>query len=284
MQEYEYEFAEFFYYTPGPFDMESGIWPIRAGRTKAKPNYKVGPKRIECYSIHFIQEGKLRLQFDHEQIELQRGDIFCLFPERTYCYERIPSEQSLRMSWLAIGGDRARPLLGLAGLTEERPYRRTANTPQVGLSAERAVNALGAAGQWTAAAAIELQSLIWGLFADLTKAATSTRESGQADWVRACMSYIELHATEGISVQQVADFAGVHRSYLSQTFASQTGLSPMKYLQKVRMEKARRLLGESDATMTEVALSLGYPNLYAFTRAYRTYHKEPPAAGRAARD
>jgi AraC-like DNA-binding protein len=90
------------------------------------------------------------------------------------------------------------------------------------------------------------------------------------------MDFIELHATEGIFVQQVTAFAGVHRSYFSNVLTSQVGMPPLKYIQKIRMEKAKRLLKETDATITEIALSLGYPNLYTFTRAFKNYYKVPP--------
>ncbi|WP_244193045.1 helix-turn-helix transcriptional regulator [Paenibacillus taichungensis] len=87
---------------------------------------------------------------------------------------------------------------------------------------------------------------------------------------------MELHATEGISVQQVADFAGVHRSYFSNMFTTQVGLPPLKYMQRIRMDKAKQLLKDTDVTVTEIALSLGYPNLYSFTRAFKIYYKVPP--------
>ena len=60
-------------------------------------------------------------------------------------------------------------------------------------------------------------------------------------------------------------------------------MPPLKYLQRIRMEKAKRLLQETDATITEIALSLGYPNLYSFTRAFKIYYKVPPITMRGAR-
>lgn len=92
MQEYEYEYAEFIYYTPGYLDKEAQIWPVRAGRSLAKPNYRVGPKRIECYSLHFVHEGMVRLEFDGKRVDLQKNDLFCLFragPITITCFPRM---------------------------------------------------------------------------------------------------------------------------------------------------------------------------------------------------
>ncbi|WP_214627727.1 AraC family transcriptional regulator [Paenibacillus agaridevorans] len=282
MREYDYEYADFIYYTPGELDKASGLWPVRAGRCLAKPHYKVGPKRIECYSLHFVREGRLRLEYEGRQIELRKGDIFCLFPDRTYFYDMLPAERELEMSWLAMDGERVKPLLALAGLTEERPFRAEAITPQGSAAVNRAIEAMERVQRWQPAAALELQGLLCGLLASLMPREQDQQIQELAGWIRECEEYMELHASEGITVQQVADFAGVHRSYFTQVFTARTGMPPMKYLQMIRMEKARRLLIDTDATVTEIGLSLGYPNLYTFTRAFKIYFKQSPLALRKA--
>jgi AraC-like DNA-binding protein len=282
LQEYEREYAEFIYYTPGALDKEGRIWPVRAGRNIAKPHYKVGPKRIECYSLHFVEQGKVAVEYDGKRAELQQGDLFCLFPGRTYHYGMLPSDSPLRMSWIALDGDRVKPLLQLAGLTPETPYRTQACTSHVRSTVERLIDALAGARGWSPAWSLELHSLMYGLFAELIPEHPAIRAEEPDGWVRECMDFMELHATEGISVQQVAAFAGMHRSYFSSVFAGQVGVSPMKYIQSIRMEKAKRLLGETDATITEIALSLGYPSLYSFTRAFKNYYDVAPLTIRKA--
>ncbi|WP_435166930.1 AraC family transcriptional regulator [Paenibacillus glycanilyticus] len=281
MREYDYEYADFIYYTPGELDKAGRLWPVRAGRCLAKPHYKVGPKRIECYSIHIVREGRLRLEYEGRQVELARGDLFVLFPDRTYYYEMLPAERPLEMRWLAIDGDRVEALLQLAGLTEQEPFRRGTVSSRIEAAAERAIDALERVQRWRPAVALELQGYLYGLLSALV-----LEEAGQglelASWIQECAEYMELHATEGITVQQVAEFAGVHRSYFTQVFTEEMGMPPMKYMQKVRMEKARRLLIDTHASVTEIGLSLGYPNLYTFTRAFKMYFKESPLALRKA--
>ncbi|MFC4597509.1 helix-turn-helix transcriptional regulator [Cohnella hongkongensis] len=281
MQEYDYEFAEFIYYTPGSLDRDGRLWPVRAGRSLAKPNYKVGPKRIECYSLHFVQDGMIRLEYGDRHADLRKGDLFCLFPGLTYHYRMLPSDAPLRMSWLALDGDRVRPLLELAGLTPDKPYGRERIDDRVRESAERTIQALQAGARWSPSTALELHGLVCGLFADLIPDTAAVYSSEPAGWIEECLEYMELHASEGISVQQVADFAGVHRSYFTQTFTRQIGISPMKFIQRIRMEKASRLLRETNATVTEIALSLGYPNVYTFTRAFKSYYRVSPQALRS---
>jgi AraC-like DNA-binding protein len=283
MKEYEYEFAEFLYYTPGDLDRQARMWPVRAGRSLAKPNYRVGPKRIECYSFHFIHAGKLRLKYGGKAVTLQSGDLFCLFPDRTYYYEMAPAELTLRMSWLALDGERVPPLLKLIGLSPDKPYLEKAVTPQVKKTAEQTIQLLSGLERWNPAAALELQGLINRLFAGFLAGCSRPRFAESAGWLKECLAYMELHATEGITVQQVADYAGLHRSYFSQAFTQHFGISPAKYLQKIRMDKAIRLLEDTDASVTEIAFTLGYSNLGSFTRAFKMYCDIPPQAVRASR-
>ncbi|MCC3372142.1 AraC family transcriptional regulator [Cohnella sp. REN36] len=283
MQEYEYEYAEFIYYTPGAMDKEARMWPVRAGRSMAKPNYKVGPKRIECYSLHFVAEGRVRLAYEGKRVDLQKGDLFCLFPGRTYYYSLLESEPPLQLSWLALDGERVKPLLAMAGLTAERPYLQRRITSRVEEAVRRVVQALADVERWKPSVSLELQGLVCELMAGLVSDAVPSPQAEPVGWIRACLDFMELHATEGITVQQVAAFAGVHRSYLTHVFTEQVGMSPMKYLQQIRMEKAMRLLRETDATVTEIALSLGYPSLYSFTRAFKTYFKAAPLTVRTGR-
>lgn len=278
LEEYEREYAQFLYYTPGYLDKEGQMWPVRAGRSIAKPEYKVGPKRIECYSLHLVLEGRVRVEYAGQQIELQKNDLFCLFPHQTYYYSRLPSETPLQMNWLALDGDRVRSLLELAGVTPERPYLLKAISPRIRDTIETVLQMLVGMEGWSPSLCLELQALICELFAALTPDAAKGHTPEASGWIRDCIEFMELHATEGITVQQVAAFAGVHRSHFSSVFADQVGMPPQKYLQKIRMAKARRLLNDTDATVTEIALSLGYPNLYTFTRAFKTYHKLSPQA------
>ncbi|MFH5183433.1 AraC family transcriptional regulator [Paenibacillus sp. TAB 01] len=276
LQEYEYEHAEFIYYTPRSLDKEGQIWPIRAGRSIAKPNYNVQPKRIECFSLHLVQEGAVCFEFQDRRVTLGRNHLFCLFPGFTYHYSISASYAPLQLIWIAMDGPRAKALLELAGLTPETPYMYQPDCSALEAAITRMHELMRGTASWTSAVSLELASLLFALFAGIQPVSQPKPEQVSAGWVQECLAFMELHAAEGVSVQQVASFAGLHRSYFSGAFTREVGIPPLSYLQKIRMEKAQRLLKETDATITEIALSLGYPNLFSFTRAFKNYYKMAP--------
>ncbi|SDD07863.1 AraC-type DNA-binding protein [Paenibacillus sp. UNCCL117] len=277
MEEYEYEYADFIYYTPRELDKAGQLWPIRGGRSIAKPNYKVGPKRIDCYSLHLVQEGEIWLEFQGRRARVGAGHLFCLFPGLTYHYSIAALAAPLRFSWIALDGPRVRELLQLAGLSPEAPYRQQVDYAGIGEIIAQMHGLMGQAASWKPGVSLELQSLLLALFARMTPELAPKPETEPAGWIRSCIDFMELHAAEGVSVQQVAAYAGVHRSYFSSVFTREVGLSPLGYLQKIRMEKAKQLLRETDAAVTEIALSLGYPSLFSFTRAFKNYCRMSPA-------
>ncbi|MCM3746207.1 AraC family transcriptional regulator [Paenibacillus pasadenensis] len=282
MQEYDVEYAEYLFYSPTELDIESPFWLLRAGSNVAKPHYRVGPRRIECYSIHFVREGTLIVESGGKQSVLSAGDVFCMYPNRTYVYYKPNDPDTLRLSWFRIDGPGMEKLIGLAGFKPESPYLKGKWSPELQELIEQVLHRLREPGTDKLTACLELKSLMYHFFAKFIPAGDTQRSgpSAKQSWIEPCMSYIRLHAAEGITVEQVARFAGLNRSYFSTLFTKTAGISPAEYIASVKMSKAKELLLGTPASVTEIANSLGYSTLFAFTRAFKTYHSLSPSAYR----
>lgn len=94
-----------------------------------------------------------------------------------------------------------------------------------------------------------------------------------------------LHArpAEAWTIDRLADHVGLSRSSLHERFARFTGLAPMHYLAKWRMQVAAGLLRQSSAPVASIALEVGYESESAFSRAFRREVGQPPAAWRRQR-
>ncbi|NOU71772.1 helix-turn-helix domain-containing protein [Paenibacillus sp. LMG 31458] len=91
------------------------------------------------------------------------------------------------------------------------------------------------------------------------------------DWVTEAVEFFQLHYTEQLSIERVARMAGVHRSHFTLTFTQRMGLSPQQYVQQLRMDRAKQLLYDHSLTVSEISQSVGYPDLYAFSRAFKKH-------------
>ncbi|MBP1966687.1 AraC family transcriptional regulator [Paenibacillus aceris] len=284
MQELAHEYAQQLYLNPSEFVKMSGLWCLRLGHNVAKPNYQVGPKRIECYSLHFVVEGQLLLQYEDREAILHRGDICCFFPDESYTYRIYEPEKTLKLIWIAFQGPQAAPLLESLGLTQFNPILRGRCSREVWTKLYALLDYISDQpdGVQAIGFSLDLQEKLYAIFAVLMKEGKthSDAEGSVPDipWLKRSLDFMQLHYMEGISIKEVAEAAGVHRSYFSDIFKKMIGLAPNRYLYRLRMEKAAALILLGDRNITEVAYTVGYPSLYSFSRAYRNYYGYSPGS------
>jgi AraC-like DNA-binding protein len=94
---------------------------------------------------------------------------------------------------------------------------------------------------------------------------------------------MKMHFTEGITVTEAAEHAGVERTHFSKLFLRKFGVSPKEYLESLVMKEAERMVGESSYSISEIALSVGFPDLYSFSKAFKRNYGISPTVFRESR-
>lgn len=90
-----------------------------------------------------------------------------------------------------------------------------------------------------------------------------------ADVIRECYA-------RPLSIKQLSAIAGVSRSYLTAQFTSEMGVSPLRYLTRIRLTKAKELLRTTQYPIGQVAASVGYPDVFYFSRLFKKEEKVTP--------
>ena len=85
---------------------------------------------------------------------------------------------------------------------------------------------------------------------------------------RAC-SYIAENLGERFTLDDLARQAGVSRFHFARLFRVSTGDSPMAYLLKSRIERAKQMLLQDDRPVCEIAAVLGFCDQSHLTRTFR---------------
>ena len=75
--------------------------------------------------------------------------------------------------------------------------------------------------------------------------------------------------TEPLDVPTLARIAHVSPAHFSRTFRATFGETPHRYLQRRRVERAMFLLRESERSVTDVCLAVGFTSLGTFSRTFR---------------
>lgn len=162
-----------------------------------------------------------------------------------------------------------------------RKYRQTCNHP--GLSPaelKSAYMATPALDPDRLAALSKLVSLMAEYFREVGARLRQTRASAISK-VTLARQYMETNFREQIRIAQVAGHVNMSPTYLSALFRKHAGRTMVGYLEQMRIDEARKLLGKPGKNISEIAYEVGFNNLTHFNRVFRKIAGCPPSEYRA---
>lgn len=92
--------------------------------------------------------------------------------------------------------------------------------------------------------------------------------------------YLYANYREELTIQGLADHFGTNRTTLNNRFKNEYGTTIIKFLKKVRIESASRMLRNTILSVTEIAMDVGYNDISNFTRVFKQTHGVSPSAYR----
>lgn len=93
-------------------------------------------------------------------------------------------------------------------------------------------------------------------------------ESDKTELVKKAVEYINANYMKDISLNTLSEYVYLSPSYLGRLFREQIGLTFSEYLIKVRMEKARELLLNTNFKINDIASKCGYRNIQSFNKMF----------------
>ncbi|HHW32037.1 MAG TPA: AraC family transcriptional regulator [Clostridiaceae bacterium] len=89
--------------------------------------------------------------------------------------------------------------------------------------------------------------------------------------IHAAVNFINNNFERDISLGDIAKYVFLSPSYFTRAFKEEMGTSPINYLLKVRIERSKELLVESDEKVGEIALSVGFSNQQRFNELFKKH-------------
>lgn len=90
------------------------------------------------------------------------------------------------------------------------------------------------------------------------------------------IKYIHNNFERDISLGDVARYVFLSPSYFTRAFKEETGQSPISYLLKLRIERAKELLADTSLKISEIALNVGFSNQQRFNEMFKKHVKMTP--------
>jgi YesN/AraC family two-component response regulator len=94
------------------------------------------------------------------------------------------------------------------------------------------------------------------------------------------IAYVTAHySDENLNISTIGEAFGLTPSYLSKQFKTQTGEALLEFINKTRLEHAKRLLADPTQTLSvsEIARQVGYADINTFNRIFKKYEGITPS-------
>jgi AraC-like DNA-binding protein len=231
------------------------IKPLFYGHQDCESSHSYGPAVRTHWLIHYVTSGKGIFRINGKAHNVKSGEMFVIPPYIETYYE-ADSKDPWEYIWLAFE-------------CEELPCKlseviKSSSARQIFEDIRALKNKRNSYPEY-------LSAKIWELFS-VIKGKTET----EADYVETALGYMHTEYINGITVQEIAEKLNLNRTYFSVIFKQKLGVSPSEYLLNFRMKQAMDLLTDRSKSISITALSVGYPDIYTFSKAFKRYYGASP--------
>lgn len=271
-----------FYIFPSENFVDLGLY--QCGWEQCDPAHLFGPAARNHYLFHYVISGTGTLYAENSRKEsveyhIKSGQGFMIFPHQVCTYiadGTLPWEYT----WLEFDGLRVKEAIETTGLSIDSPVLR----PRYKDIAQEMNKEMMYIAQNSQASPFHIIGHLY-LFLDyLTKSNTapfSSQGSRMRDfYIKEALNFIEQNFQNDISVEDIAAFCGLNRSYFGKIFHDMVGKSPQEFLISYRMAKAGELLKLTSLSIADIGNAVGYPNQLHFSRAFKKVYGVSPRTWR----
>ncbi|KRE35603.1 AraC family transcriptional regulator [Paenibacillus sp. Soil724D2] len=273
--------SESYYVVSNPLpSQESELTVLFAGESQTKPEHRLGPKVYDYFLIHYVISGKGVFSSQGEEYELGAGDSFVIEPEQLISYVSDETDP-WHYCWIAFTGTQAAALVASTGLNPLQPIIHTKRNRHIPVLFRHIQQALRSKKANAQLKSIGYLHLLLGEYCETLSASTLAGVVTEAESdriVQQAIHYLSTQYAEPITIELMAESLGYNRAYLSRMFKRHTKVTPVTFLLKLRVDKARLLLRERlELTIEQIASSVGFYDPLYFSKQFRRWYGVSPS-------
>lgn len=214
----------------------------------------------------------IRLYVDKMAIDLRQGSCTLILPIQSYTVESSNKEAQLARFTFETFEVEGMTLNRIAHppLLHGYPYHLLFSQVKQVLGNEASNNNQFCSSLSTLEMAMlqgRLQQIL-AMMVQLDEQANQLQHEEKTKLVQQTVQYIEQHYDEDLTVEQLANMAGMVRWQYSQKFKILTGKKPTDYLTHVRINQAKKILSNSTEPLRKIARQIGFKDEYYFSRCF----------------
>ncbi|EJT6664144.1 AraC family transcriptional regulator [Clostridium perfringens] len=259
-------------YVKENFEMNVDECGIEQGIPGLGYNYEVLKNAV----IHYVTKGYGTFKFNGKVYNLKQGDIFILL--KGMQVEYVASiDDPWEYYWIGFSGSNANEYLNRTSITNScvANCKENSKIPQIILNMCEISKTYNPSRSDDILLLKELYSLLYALIEEFPKP-FEYKDKELHTYIQDALNFINSNYMHSITVQEIADYVNLSRSYLYKMFIKNLGISPQRYLINLRMYKATLLLKGTKLPIGEVASSVGYSDSLLFSKTFSKHFSMSP--------
>ncbi|MFH5911008.1 AraC family transcriptional regulator [Clostridium perfringens] len=259
-------------YVKENFEMNVDECGIEQGIPGLGYNYEVLKNAV----IHYVTKGYGTFKFNGKVFNLKQGDIFILL--KGMQVEYVASiDDPWEYYWIGFSGSNANEYLNRTSITNScvANCKENSKIPQIILNMCEISKTYNPSKSDDILLLKELYSLLYTLIEEFPKP-FEYKDKELHTYIQDALNFINSNYMHSITVQEIADYVNLSRSYLYKMFIKNLGISPQRYLINLRMYKATLLLKSTKLPIGEVASSVGYSDSLLFSKTFSKHFSMSP--------
>lgn len=255
------------------------LYLVHCGIEQCAPGHSFGPRVRTEYHLHFVLKGKGVFQIKGLSFPLTEGSVF-LVPPAIETFYFADNDNPWQYTWVSFNGTMAAHYMEQCGFSQDNYVLKYSQNPQEFHTLTRKILDYH---ELTVANELRRIGYLYLILSLLTESHSEYINSfnirhydySQNTYVEHALQYISENY-RAVHVQEIADYIGINRSYLTSIFKKHLNLSPQNYLMQFRLEKAADLLSNTEYSIQEIASSVGYQDPLNFSRSFKNYFSLSP--------
>ena len=239
------------------------------------PGWVSGPAIYDHYILHYIIDGKGVYFVNGHVYPLVQGDIFLIRPYMEISYQADYAEP-YHYYWVGFQGTDCQELLIQAGFSDTDWVIHCKQLEKT----QHYMQSISAIRSWSHSQQYMLLGYLYQLFSVLIDDSDRLNTYNQR-YYHDAVTFIKQNASlPSLKVNDIANVIGIDRTHLYRIFQEHGKLSVKEFINKVRMDKAKLFLLNTDNSIELIADYCGFSSASHFIQTFKKVEKCTPAAFR----